>query len=225
MGLKTQLLCGINLKEKMQGLGAGWVPGFSCYLVYMQDCSDAWDLIRAYNFFDRCWGLERQNLKRGPNLLQRQRVRKLSITTLGSFLCIWILKKFCSLTRKLWSVGERHLHCESLTRPFPFFQMRILWHSLCQWRAMEKVTALTAYLCPASRIPSAKLLRRPSWNWTNRPQLIIYQVRRGGFQKSWSKKKWIFLLPGEVREAILGIKNRLRSKPEKYQVMVYEPLD
>ena len=177
MGLKTQLLCGINLKEKMQGLGAGWVPGFSCYLVYMQDCSDAWDLIRAYNFFDRCWGLERQNLKRGPNLLQRQRVRKLSITTLGSFLCIWILKKFCSLTRKLWSVGERHLHCGSLTRPFPFFQM------------------------------------------------IIYQVRRGGFQKSWSKKKWIFLLPGEVREAILGIKNRLRSKPEKYQVMVYEPLD
>lgn len=107
MGLKTQLLCGINLKEKMQGLGAGWVPGFSCYLVYMQDCSDAWDLIRAYNFFDRCWGLERQNLKRGPNLLQRQRVRKLSITTLGSFLCIWILKKFCSLTRKLWSVGGK----------------------------------------------------------------------------------------------------------------------
>lgn len=63
------------------------------------------------------------------------------------------------------------------------FQMRTLWHSLCQWIVMEKVTALTAYLCPASRIPSAKLLRQLSWNWTNRPQLIIYQVKGGG--KAW----------------------------------------
>lgn len=74
------------------------------------------------------------------------------------------------------------------------FQMRTLWHSLCQWIVMEKATALTAYLCPASRIPSAKLLRQPSWNWTNRPQLIIYQVKgRGeGMKNFWSEKMEYF---------------------------------
>lgn len=70
------------------------------------------------------------------------------------------------------------------------FQMRTLWHSQCLEIVMEKVTALTGYLCPASRIPSAKLLRQPSWNWTNRPQLIIYQVKgRGKGRKTcWSEE-------------------------------------
>jgi len=72
------------------------------------------------------------------------------------------------------------------------FQMRTLWPSLCQRIVMEKVTALTAYLCPASRIPSAKPLRQPSWNWTNRPQLIIYQVKGGAGRHDkflkWKKK-------------------------------------
>ena len=76
-----------------------------------------------------------------------------------------------------------------------FFQMRTLCHSLCQSIVMEKATALTAYLCPASRILSAKLLRQPSWNWTNRPQLIIYQVKGGGEGVKISEVKKLSISP------------------------------
>lgn len=32
---------------------------------------------------------------------------------------------------------------------------------------MGRVITQTAFLCPVSRIPSAKLLKQPSWNWTH----------------------------------------------------------
>lgn len=108
---------------------------------------------------------------------------------------------------------EGHFCGESFIQPSAppsLFQMRTLWHSLCLERVMEKVTALTGYLCPASRIPSAKLLRQPSWNWTNHPQLIIYQVKgRGKGRKAfWSEKieYFPFFLWEKSKQQFWGLK-------------------
>lgn len=41
--------------------------------------------------------------------------------------------------------------------------MRIIaWFLLPLWTAMGRVITLTVFLCPVSRIPSAKLLKQPS---------------------------------------------------------------